>query len=74
MASTVLHSKRVDFFSMMNRNITFSNSISVQSVKDRSVTEAMTNYDSVVSCAQYIAIQTIKNCKIEGSRQDEVSF
>ena len=43
--------------------------------KDRSVTEAMTNYDlGLVSRAQYIAIQTIKNYKIEGYRQDEVSF
>ena len=63
------------FLPLMNRNITFSSSISVQSVKDRSVTEAMTNYDvGLVSRAQYIAIQTIKNCKIEGYRQDEVSF
>ena len=43
--------------------------------KDLSVTEAMTNYDiGLVSCAQYIAIQTIINHQIEGYRQDEVSF
>ena len=60
---------------IMNRNITFSSSNSVQSVKDRSVTEAMTNYDvGLVSRAQYTAIQTIKNYKIEGYRQDEVRF
>ena len=45
------------------------------SKKDRSVTEAMTNNDvGQVSRAQYIAIQTIKNRKKEGYRQDEVSF
>ena len=45
------------------------------SKKDRSVTEAMTNNDiGLVSRAQYIAIQMIKNRKIEGYRQDEVSF
>jgi hypothetical protein len=43
--------------------------------KDRSVTEAMTNNDvDLVSRAQYIAIQTIKNREIEGYGQHEVSF
>ena len=43
--------------------------------KDRSITEAMMNDDIVkISCAQYIAIYVIKNRKIEGYRQDEVSF
>ena len=45
----------------------------MQSVKDCSVIEAMTNYDvGPVSRAQYVAIQTIKNRKIEGYREDEV--
>jgi homoserine kinase len=43
--------------------------------KDRSVTEAMTKDDvDLVSRAQYIAIQTIKNRETEGYGQHEVSF
>ena len=45
------------------------------SKKDRSVTEVMTNDDvDLVSLAQYIAIQVIKNREIKGYRQDEVNF
>ena len=42
--------------------------------KHRSVTEGMTNDDGLISRALYIAIQTIKNCKIEGYGRVEVSF
>jgi hypothetical protein len=44
------------------------------SKKDRSVTEAMTSDDvKLVSCAQYIAVQMVKNREIEGYGQHEVS-
>ena len=52
----------------------FSCSVNVYSMKkDRSTTEAMMNDDVVqISCAQYIAMQAIKNSEIKGYRQDEV--
>ena len=43
--------------------------------KHHSATEGMTNDDvGLVSRALYIAIQAIKNCKIEGYGRVEVSF
>jgi hypothetical protein len=43
--------------------------------KDGSIREAMTSDDvELVSHAQYIAIQTVKNRKIKGYGQHEVSF
>ena len=61
----------------LKRNTTFSCNISVEDVKDHSVTEAMTNDDDdvgLVSHAQYIAIQWIKYRKFESYHRVEVSF
>ena len=60
----------------MNRNIKLAAVLVCKaSKKDRFVIEAMMNDDvGLVSRAQYIAIQTMKNRKIEGYGHNEVSF
>jgi hypothetical protein len=65
------------YFDLYSIEIVFLAAVVVYKVsnRDRSVTEAMTNNDvHLVSRAQYIVIQTIKNREIEGYKQREVSF
>ena len=83
--TTVLQSKRVDFFLLCMHTYFDLQCIEIAllaavlvckaSNKPRFVTEAMTNDDvGLVSRALCIAIQTIKKCMIEGYGRVEVSF
>ena len=65
------------YFDVYNKEIVFLAAVVVYKVsnRDRSVIEAMTNNGvHLVSHAQHIVIQTIKNCETESYKQHEVSF
>ena len=62
------------YFDLHSKEIVFLAAVVVYKVRPLR-TEAMTNNDiHLVSRAQYIVIQTIKNRETEGYKQREVSF